>query len=418
MISREKSRRDRPSKEAKMLLEVLMTFPYTVGYMPTKNLLATSRGPVNIPKKYHEYPLLAIFYVKYLIKKNPYALVPTDLNWPEPYVIMNTIINRLRNHKLFVNSLTDAYVKKLHKAIAPGLRIPESKKDERLGQPKKTQNISKEITENFTDSLNAREKLDQFFAQMQDGSLTRNLEGGLCKVKVIISCKALFENDMQSLNGMAANARKLWVGETVCALVSNTSSIDSNLDDNVDDNNDNDGENNANGNYEEEHTTETQTAPAAPDTVPETSQAQEAEMTKQDFKRTTVTLQNDLEITQQQFHQCSKIATYLKNHEQDYKNFVQQKNTARSHFYLSLKECLGSSWKLRIYRGIRWKKNGQLRASFKTLEYSHISSFWVNIELISRENALDDIILVLTCDVQEKESESDVERDSDTESSQ
>lgn len=52
MFSREEARAARPSKELKMMFEVLMTLPYFTVHVPAKNLLVTPKGTVQIPENY------------------------------------------------------------------------------------------------------------------------------------------------------------------------------------------------------------------------------------------------------------------------------------------------------------------------------------------------------------------------------
>lgn len=408
MFSREEVRASRPTKEMKMIFDVLMTFPYFAVHVPSKNILITPKGTVEIPENYQNYPILAIFYVKYLMKKNPYDLLPSTVNWPEPYVVVNTITKRFQDHKLFANKNADVYVERLQNAIASGIKIPESKKNERLGQPKKTKTVTKEIEETFIDATNARKELDEYFRKLQDGTLTGDLEGGLCKVKTLISCKALFGGHTQELQFMATNVRKVWIGEIVCGMVSNKNAID--------DNDLEEEERNASG----EQTTTAREESEALDTTSNGLDALNTQInaieTEESFWEAIRALHNELRTSPTQLEECRKAAVFLLGHKKILQTFTKQKDTARALFYINLKECLGTSWEFRIYRGIRCKKNGQLKVSFKIKNCPHISSYWVNIELTSKDNILDDILLDLACDVREKES--DKEAGSETEVSQ
>lgn len=69
MFSKQDARDSMPDNPLKMMYDVLMTFPNTVLHVPAQDLILTPRGEVKIAKNYRDYPVLAIFYVKYLIKK-------------------------------------------------------------------------------------------------------------------------------------------------------------------------------------------------------------------------------------------------------------------------------------------------------------------------------------------------------------
>ena len=136
-------------------------------------------------------------------------------------MVVNTIIRRFQDHKLFSNQKkkkkkkNGSLVERLQRAIASGIKILESKRNGRLGQPKKGKNVTKEIAESFMNSTNLRRELDEYYRKLQDASLTAESEGKLCKVKTLISCKALFGVKTLEPVVMAANCRIVWVGEAL-----------------------------------------------------------------------------------------------------------------------------------------------------------------------------------------------------------
>lgn len=403
MFSREEARAARPSKELKMMFEVLMTLPYFTVHVPAKNLLVTPKGTVQIPENYREYPVLAIFYLKYLMKKHPYETLPFELTWPEPYVVVNTITKRLREHKMFANQNTDVYVERLQKAIGSGIVIPENKKDEILGQPKKRKNITREITETFTDQSTTKRKLRQFFKKLQSGKLGEDLDQGLCKVKVLISCKALLGEHSHDFNSMAGDARKVWVREMVRSMVSNENSI------NEDNDHEKDRRTTSTSGVLESITAQAENKDFKPSALSFCKFENGAIETEESFWNAVSELENNPITTQTQLEECARLAAFLTDHRELLQTFTRQKDNTRALFYLNLKGCLGTTWDFRIYRGIRWKKNGQLKVSFKIKNCPHISSYWVNVELTSKyeshRNIVDDVLLELTCDVQERETE-------------
>nr|P13778.1 RecName: Full=Trans-acting factor B; AltName: Full=REP1 [Zygosaccharomyces rouxii]CAA26244.1 unnamed protein product [Zygosaccharomyces rouxii] len=409
MFTSQDARDSRPDRELRMMNDVLMTYPYTVIHLPAQNMLSTAKGMVNIAENYRDYPILAIFYVKYLMKKLPYGVIPVNLEWPEPYVVLNTILKRLKEHKFFANKDKEDFAERLHKLIAPDVSIPESRKDEILGQQKKERVVTKTINENFLDPVNARPRLQRFFEKLHNGTLVENLEVGLCKVEILVSSKAMLGQSFK-LQIMAANVRELWVGEMVCNMITNETDY---------------GFDEGGGDDDEGSSVEVQNSQSAsPGQDQEAQRAPEApETSSQLFDKIVSALQDDPDSAKAQLGQCRKLASYLLSHKREQEDFFMQTKDTRARLYLDLKGCLGSSWKFSIYRGVRCKQNGQLKVSLKPSNSGHLSGFWVNIKMTSQGNTLDDIRLQVRCDILGKDtnrrggSEKDPEDQSETESS-
>lgn len=70
------------------------------------------------------------------------------------------------------------------------------------------------------------------------------------------------------------------------------------------------------------------------------------------------------------------------------------KDNSRTQLYLHLKRILMDRWKFNIYRGVRPKKNGQLKISLRTnYTAAHLSGFWMNVKLISKDYSIDDFVI-------------------------
>lgn len=86
---------------------------------------------------------------------------------------------------------------------------------------KKTKDFTREIKKSFINSTNVRKELDEYLKKLQDGTLTRYLEGCLCKAKPLISYKASFRVQTQEFAVMALNFRSGWVTKAVRNMVTN-----------------------------------------------------------------------------------------------------------------------------------------------------------------------------------------------------
>lgn len=167
MFSGNDASASRVAKDLRMVYDVLMVFPYTIVHKRENKVLLTPRGTIKIHESYQAYPILAIFYVKYLTGKFPYEVIPTDLDWPEPYVILNTILMCLKEPSFFANKDKEYFTKRLHDVVAPELTIPESRQDEILGERRRTHpNAIKKISENFTNSPEVRSRVQKFFEKI------------------------------------------------------------------------------------------------------------------------------------------------------------------------------------------------------------------------------------------------------------
>lgn len=71
---------------------------------------------------------------------------------------------------------------------------------------------------------------------------------------------------------------------------------------------------------------------------------------------------NDSRIQQNQYREP---ACFSLGHKKLFQSLSKQKDIARALVYLNLKECLGVSWDYKTYGGIRCKKSGKLKVSFK-----------------------------------------------------
>ncbi|QLL31843.1 hypothetical protein HG536_0B07110 [Torulaspora globosa] len=91
---------------------------------------------MTVPDSFAEYPLLAIYFAKFRLRKYPFDVLRNDINWPEPYVVLNTIMKRLRSHRFLKGNADAATIPEdIRKVIALGVVIPNGLEDEVLEMP-------------------------------------------------------------------------------------------------------------------------------------------------------------------------------------------------------------------------------------------------------------------------------------------
>ncbi|QLQ78874.1 hypothetical protein HG537_0B02220 [Torulaspora globosa] len=109
------------------ILESFAIIPHRVIYLPFRHVVKGLRGSMKVPESYWRYPMLAVFFAKYRMQKYPYDYLSDDITWPEPYVVYNTIVKKMRAHKYLKNAPEEKkeLLRKLMSGLAKDVVVPK-----------------------------------------------------------------------------------------------------------------------------------------------------------------------------------------------------------------------------------------------------------------------------------------------------
>lgn len=172
---------------------------------------------MNVPDSFARYPQLAIYFAKFRLRKYPYDVLRNDLNWPEPYVVLNTIMKRLRSHRfLHGNAKAATIPEEIRKVIAPGLEIPNDRKDEVLEMPYSARKVSAYVPPviEVLRGPDTRDDVAKFFQRLVSEEHSVLYPEG-ATIRLVADYPTRTEADLKVLTQYL---RKLWYIEKILAL--------------------------------------------------------------------------------------------------------------------------------------------------------------------------------------------------------
>lgn len=152
------------------LIECFFLLPHRVIYCPSHGCVVGMRGYMNVPDSYAEYPMLAIYFRKFRLRKYPIDVLRNDITWPAPCVVLNTIMRRLRSHRFLKSNRNAATIPDdIRKAISPNLEIPSGKEGEILEVPySERKSGANQVVKEFEGD--AKEEVEDFFDELLSAS--------------------------------------------------------------------------------------------------------------------------------------------------------------------------------------------------------------------------------------------------------
>ncbi|QLL31849.1 hypothetical protein HG536_0C00160 [Torulaspora globosa] len=126
----------------KFLTDCVCPLQHRVVYCPPLNCLVGTIGSVTLPEAYRSCPMLAIYYAKFRMRKRPFSYLHEGIQWPEPYVVWNTIAKKMQSHP-YVRARSTDVIDELKLAIAGDVVVPPGKDNELLEKTPKAEIRSK-----------------------------------------------------------------------------------------------------------------------------------------------------------------------------------------------------------------------------------------------------------------------------------
>lgn len=199
----------RSSKEFRnFIAESFRFIPHKVVYSPGRQRVISIRGSMKLPPNYRRYPMLAIFFSKFRLRKYPYDILHEDINWPEPYVVYNTIVKRMQAHKYLKDDANrDEFIQKLMAPISRGVIIPAGCENVVLEVPPREKKESSRRTFNLLNADTVDKDLEQFFSNLLSPANT-NFWGNQDVAIELISLYITYSDPVQY--AFACQIREAW----------------------------------------------------------------------------------------------------------------------------------------------------------------------------------------------------------------
>lgn len=338
------------SKEVRAYLaECFFLLPHRVIYCPEHQCVVGMRGYMHVPDSYAQYPMLAIYFAKYRLRKYPFDTLRNDISWPEPYVVLNTIIRRLRAHRFLKgNDHAASIPDDIRKVIAPDLEIPDGMEGELLEVPTCERNVGVSQVMKVFEGDGQRQELESFFNDLF-GPSHSELYPDSSDIRVVSDYPLRFSEDVTVFS---VYLRKLWYIEKILVL-----------------------------------------ANMVPESV----------MDRQDLKDSSVVwdildrLEQEPMYEPSQDRSMTKAAALLKRWPDELDDFQQQRKDCRTFVYSKIRAWLPRTKKIKIYRGTSVLDDGSVKISLNFTEYVYIKSAYISLRPVSDREAPAKILTTFGC---------------------
>ncbi|KOG96036.1 uncharacterized protein DI49_5676 (plasmid) [Saccharomyces eubayanus] len=134
-------------------------------YNDATDVIETPRGKFSVPSDYREHKPLAFAFVGHLLNTDSTPLIEKGVDWPDPAVVYNTIVDRIINHPELAHFVSVGFMSVLKDAIGQGL--DPSVKDT-LGRRGKGIRRPKGVYFKYMESSYVNNKVTAFFSFLRD----------------------------------------------------------------------------------------------------------------------------------------------------------------------------------------------------------------------------------------------------------
>lgn len=332
------------------LTECFFILPHRVIYCPEHQCVISMRGAMSVPDSYADYPLLAIYFAKFRLRKYPFDSLRDDIVWPPAYVVLNTIMRRLQTHRyLKGNANADTIPGDIRKAIAPNLEVPSGMEGELLEIPYSERKISRNRVTRALEGENVSRELKEFFTGLL-GPDHAKLYPNISVIYIVSDYPIRTPLDLKSF---AQSLRQLWYIEKIMVLVNMV--------------------------------TDSCRRDAAAVQNPSTVWSLMEDLQS----RPAYTREQDVKMTQ--------ASVLLKAFPEEMEEFEQQRKDCRTFIYSQVRRWLPKKEKVKIYRGTSVSDDGSVKVSLNFTGYAYIKLAHISLRpVLAREAPFEALKVVTT----------------------
>lgn len=304
---------------------------------------------MNVPDSYAEYPMLAIYFAKYRLRKYPFDILRNDISWPEPYVVLNTIMRRLRTHRFLKGNVDAAsLLDDIRKVIAPNLEIPSGMEGELLEVPYSERKLGANRVMKVFEAEDTRLDIENFFDELL-GPSHSELYPDSSVIRVVSDYPLRSHLDVVVFSQYL---RKLWYIEKILVLMS-----------------------------------------MVPDSVRDRPELDDPSL----IWDVLSTLQCQLVYEPSQNERMALAASLLKAWPDELEEFQQHRKDCRTFIYSKIRAWLPKKNKVKIYRGTSVLEDGSVKVSLNFTEYAYIKSAYMSLRPVSRGGVPEKVLATFEC---------------------
>ncbi|MBD4685595.1 hypothetical protein GUG36_07980, partial [Xanthomonas citri pv. citri] len=89
-------------------------------YDESRCVIETTRGTFPVPDNYKKYKTLAFAFVGHVLNTDDTPVIEKELDWPDPALVYNTIVDRIINHPELSQFISVAFISQLKATIGEG----------------------------------------------------------------------------------------------------------------------------------------------------------------------------------------------------------------------------------------------------------------------------------------------------------
>ncbi|SCU98552.1 LAFA_0G18712g1_1 [Lachancea sp. 'fantastica'] len=355
-------------------------------YIPQKKAHVSPYGETSLPEEYSNHPQLALFYYSYMIDEHTFTAIRSNLlfEWPQPYVILNTIVRRLECHRFIVNNNYHWLPDQLKDFIGHGLECPNKNSIEGLTPfPESRRRRTIHIC------LGPADKIFEFFEKLTNMDAARSKFPHLSRLNVRFSCLKGFGNSLERVQRLARAIRKVWIYELVSS-------------------------GGATGQRKGASSVKLEKTSGAGEQFDGQEQAQEQEPAQDNFQHEITDAASFWEkLSELESHrlvagaddarQLKKAGAYLQSDADLQKEFKRNKNMVKNIFYSYVKSLMSAEGQVKFNRGVKCLQNGIVNVNLSYGPCKWIKAVTVSLAVQSKHNEAQDVTFVLKCSMSYKD---------------
>jgi len=156
-------------------------------YDESRCVIETTRGTFPVPDNYKKYKTLAFAFVGHVLNTDDTPVIEKELDWPDPALVYNTIVDRIINHPELSQFISVAFISQLKATIGEGLDINVKGTLNRRGKGIRR---PKGVFFRYMESPFVNAKVTAFFSYLRDYNKIASEYHNNTKFILTFSCQA------------------------------------------------------------------------------------------------------------------------------------------------------------------------------------------------------------------------------------